>query len=145
MVLGGTVNGYIDALRKYATFSGRARRSEFWLFMLINVAIVIALAHADSWLGTHKYLQHVFVLAMLLPSLAVTVRRLHDLDRSGHSIFLGMIPLVGGVILVVMLACDGRPYINEYGPDPKTGFPDYTNDDAQFARSHVRRYSDPRG
>ncbi|MDJ0345790.1 DUF805 domain-containing protein [Streptomyces sp. H10-C2] len=131
--------------RKYATFSGRARRREFWMFALVNTAITIALIILDARIDTDPYLQYSYALATLLPSLAVTVRRLHDVVRSGVNIFWGAIPLIGLIILTGLLAGDGEPYINKYGPNPKTGYPDYADDDAEFAKSHVRRYSDTPG
>ncbi|MEV7199009.1 DUF805 domain-containing protein [Streptomyces griseoluteus] len=109
---------YVDVLKKYAVFSGRARRQEYWMFFLFNLIITIVLAIVDSALDT-QVLQLVYSLAVLIPGLAVAVRRLHDTGRSGWWILIGLIPLVGFIILLVFLASEGKPEANEYGPNPK--------------------------
>ncbi|MFJ6834932.1 DUF805 domain-containing protein [Streptomyces sp. NPDC091209] len=110
---------YLDVLKKYATFNGRARRQEYWMFALINVIIYVALLVIDlSLLGT-GVIAPLYELAVLLPSLAVGVRRLHDTGRSGWWTFIALVPLVGGIILLVFLASDTKPEANQYGPSPK--------------------------
>ncbi|MGW2208334.1 DUF805 domain-containing protein [Streptomyces sp. NPDC001781] len=109
---------YVDVLKKYAVFSGRARRQEYWMFFLFNLAISIVLAIVDNALDT-SILGIVYFLAVLIPGLAVTVRRLHDTSRSGWWILISLIPLVGGIILLVFVASEGKPEANEYGPNPK--------------------------
>ncbi|MFF9377971.1 DUF805 domain-containing protein [Streptomyces griseoluteus] len=109
---------YVDVLKKYAVFSGRARRQEYWMFFLFNLIITIVLAIVDGALDT-QVLQLVYSLAVLIPGLAVAVRRLHDTGRSGWWILISLIPLVGFIILLVFLASEGKPEANEYGPNPK--------------------------
>ncbi|MEU4109686.1 MULTISPECIES: DUF805 domain-containing protein [unclassified Streptomyces] len=109
---------YVDVLKKYAVFSGRARRQEYWMFTLFSLIISIVLTILDSALDI-GFLSTIYGLAVLLPSLAVTVRRLHDTSRSGWWILITLIPLVGAIILIVFLASEGKPEANEYGPNPK--------------------------
>jgi uncharacterized membrane protein YhaH (DUF805 family) len=130
------VNWYVKALKQYVDFSGRARRREYWMFVLVNVVIVIALSVIDTLLGTGGFratagggsfyaanslglLSGLYTLAVLLPSIAVTVRRLHDTDRSGWWILLGFIPIIGGIILLVFYVLEGTRGPNRFGPDPK--------------------------
>lgn len=117
---------YLGVLRKYAVFDGRARRKEFWMFVLFNVAISIALSIIDNILGLtfdsgSGVLGSIYSLAVLIPSIAVGVRRLHDTGRSGWWILIGLIPLVGWIILVYFYILDGVRGSNQYGPDPKAG------------------------
>jgi uncharacterized membrane protein YhaH (DUF805 family) len=125
------MNWYLQALRHYADFSGRARRKEFWIFILINILIYLVLytptLAAESGedripgalLMVSALVLCVFILATLLPSWAVCVRRLHDIDRSGLWLLIGFIPIIGNVILLVFGLPDGTPGPNRYGPDPK--------------------------
>lgn len=129
---------------KYATFSGRAPRSEFWWWALFVFLANIGLGIVDIALfgsttttgssisGTTDFspLSNIFSLATLLPSLAVTVRRLHDRDKTGWWWFLWLIPLVGWIILIVWLATEGTRGANRYGPDPLAG----TYGDTEFGR-----------
>lgn len=109
---------YVDVLKKYAVFSGRARRQEYWMFFLFNVIISIVLAIIDGAMGSN-ILGILYSLATLLPGLGVTVRRLHDTDRSGWWILIALIPLVGAIILIVFLATEGKSEPNQHGPNPK--------------------------
>ena len=119
------MNWYLDALRKYATFEGRARRKEYWFFILFNVLAVVVLGIIDVVLGTSSkeaglgLLSGIYLLAVLLPALAVTVRRLHDTDRSGWWILIEFIPLIGGLVLLVFTLLDSTPGSNRFGPSPK--------------------------
>ncbi|MEU7165481.1 DUF805 domain-containing protein [Streptomyces morookaense] len=110
---------YVDVLKKYAVFSGRARRQEYWMFTLISFVISIVLAIADAVFGTNDVIGSVYVLAVLLPTLAVTVRRLHDTDRSGWWVLFGLIPVVGWIVLLVFMCLDTTPHHNKYGLSPK--------------------------
>jgi uncharacterized membrane protein YhaH (DUF805 family) len=130
---------YLKVLKQYADFNGRARRQEYWMFALINAAIVIGVmvifgilaGVTGSWglFGIGYALVIVYELAVFLPSLGVLVRRLHDTDRPGIFVLLGLIPAVGGIILLVFAATEGTRGPNQFGPDPKTlpgphgGFP----------------------
>ncbi|ANP48711.1 uncharacterized membrane protein YhaH (DUF805 family) [Streptomyces griseochromogenes] len=109
---------FIEALKKYAVFSGRARRKEYWLFFLF--AYITYIVFAGIGAAAHAvYLVAIPALAFLLPGLAVTVRRLHDTGRSGWMILLGLIPLVGPIILLVFYCSDSAAGANKYGPNPK--------------------------
>lgn len=115
---------YTEVLKKYVVFSGRARRKEYWMFTLFNVIISIILGIADSILGTSNdqgsgLLGGIYSLAVLLPSIAVTVRRLHDTNRSGWWALLLLLPIIGWIVLIVFAAMEGNPGDNQYGPDPK--------------------------
>src|SRR3954451_3952120 len=97
---------YLEALKKYAVFSGRSRRMEFWYFVLFNIIVAVVLALIDTLLGTtigvssFGLLSGIYSLAVLIPTLAVTVRRLHDIDRTGWWIFINLIPLIGTIVLL---------------------------------------------
>lgn len=120
---------------KYVTFSGRAQRSEFWWFVLFTFLVSIALSVVDSVLfGTTTttatsfesstdtpILSVLFSLAILLPSISVAVRRLHDLDRTGWWYWLFLVPIIGFIILIVWFASKGTAGDNRYGPDPLGG------------------------
>ncbi|WP_046508297.1 DUF805 domain-containing protein [Streptomyces odonnellii] len=113
------MNWYLGVLKNYAGFSGRARRTEFWMFVLFNLIVQIVLTVIDSVIGLNSVLSGLYALAVLIPSLAVSVRRLHDTDKSGWLLLLGLIPLVGGIILIVFSATAGTAGPNKYGHDPK--------------------------
>lgn len=111
------------ALRNYADFQGRARRKEYWMFtLLVTLATVLAviLGGAESSVGGLLLL--VIVLGGLIPGLAVTVRRLHDLGLSGWLVLIGLLPYVGGLVLLILMLLDGKPGTNQYGPNPKESF-----------------------
>jgi uncharacterized membrane protein YhaH (DUF805 family) len=115
------LENYLGVLRRYAEFNGRARRSEYWNFVLVSTAITIALMIVDALLRKvmgFAFLQIAYGLAVLVPSLAVAARRLHDTDRSGWWMLLAFVPLVGLVVLY-FLAQDSAPAMNRYGPSPK--------------------------
>jgi uncharacterized membrane protein YhaH (DUF805 family) len=115
---------YLTVLRKYADFSGRARRKEYWMFFLVNLLIAIVLGMVEGILGpfsssNHSVLANLYNLAVLIPSLAVGARRLHDTGRSGWWLLIALIPVLGVLVLLVFFAQDGDPNPNEYGPNPK--------------------------
>lgn len=116
---------YLKVLRQYADFTGRARRTEYWMFILFTAIIQIVLAVLDSLLGLafmpgSGVLTTLYLLAVLLPSLGVSVRRLHDTGRSGLWVLIGLVPFVGAIVLIVFAALEGDRGPNAYGPDPKT-------------------------
>ncbi|MGW6564694.1 DUF805 domain-containing protein [Streptomyces sp. NPDC054975] len=113
------MNWYLDVLKKYAVFTGRARRQEYWMFALFNLIAAIVIAVVDMAIGTYPLLYVVYVLAVFLPGLGVTVRRLHDTGRSGWWFLISLIPLVGFIILIVFLATEGDQQANAHGPNPK--------------------------
>ena len=115
---------YLRVLKQYAVFRGRARRREYWMFILVQLLLIIALAFVDAMLGTtvdddFGIVSLVFVLLTALPGIAVGVRRLHDTGRSGWWLLLNFIPLIGQLVLLVFYASDGTPGDNRYGPSPK--------------------------
>ena len=141
------MNGYIEALRKYAVFSGRSRRREYWVFVLGNLLVSAVLTWLDTALGTQTFpvgsfglpegttapgagalpeealniglLSLFYSLAVFIPGLAVTVRRLHDIGRSGWWLLIGIVPLVGVFVIFVFTLLDSQPGENKYGPNPK--------------------------
>ncbi|WP_133407643.1 DUF805 domain-containing protein [Parashewanella tropica] len=108
---------FIGCLKKYADFTGRARRQEFWMFVLVYVILSIVVSVVDMLLGTWV-LGTIFSLALLIPSLAVTARRLHDTGRTGWWQLLMFIPLIGWIILIIFEVQDSHDD-NQYGPNPK--------------------------
>lgn len=108
-------------LQNYVTFAGRARRSEFWFFILFNLLVQIVAGILDAFLGGTGFVGAVASLALFLPGLAVSVRRLHDTGRSGWWILICLIPLVGMILLIVWYATRGENGPNRFGPDPLDG------------------------
>ena len=113
-------------LSKYVGFSGRARRSEFWYFFLFTFLVGVVTTALDAVLGTGYeagggLLNTLGSLVLILPSLAVAVRRMHDTGRSGWWLLIGFIPIVGWILLIVWYCTDTEPGDNQYGPDPKNG------------------------
>jgi uncharacterized membrane protein YhaH (DUF805 family) len=110
-------------LKKYAVFSGRARRKEFWPYMLVNYVILLALMIPFQAGGGQNMVLglvfFVYALAILVPTIAVFVRRLHDLDKSGWWYLINFVPFVGGIILLIICIPEGTQGANQYGPDPK--------------------------
>lgn len=121
---GNDMNWYLEVLKKYAEFSGRARRKEYWFFVLFSSVIGIGLVVIDFLAGTIisdsgvGVMSGIYYLAVLIPGLAVSVRRLHDTDRSGWMMLIGLIPCVGLVLLFFMVQ-DGTRGRNKFGSDPK--------------------------
>ena len=114
------MNYYTEAFKKYAIFKGRARRKEYWIFVLynsiINLALAILGAFVDKTFGTLSIL---YGLAVLVPFFSVAVRRLHDTDHSAWWLLINLVPFVGAIIYIVLLATNGHPGENQYGPNPK--------------------------
>ncbi|HLP43839.1 MAG TPA: DUF805 domain-containing protein [Candidatus Nanoarchaeia archaeon] len=113
-------NYYLDVWKKYAVFSGRSRRREYWYFVLFNFIVALVVGIIASSLRLH-FLSTIYNLAVLVPCLAVSVRRLHDTDRSGWWLLIGLIPLIGTIILIVFAVQDSTPGANRFGPNPKEG------------------------
>jgi uncharacterized membrane protein YhaH (DUF805 family) len=114
------MNWYIEVVKKYAVFNGRARRKEYWMFVLFYMIIAIVLGILDAVLRL-GFLGAIFGLAMLLPGLGVSIRRLHDTGRTGWWILIGLVPLIGFIVLLVFYCQDSQAGDNEYGPNPKQG------------------------
>lgn len=116
---------YLSALKKYAVFNGRARRKEYWLFMLCNIIVTIVLGLVDMTLGLYSeesgfgLLSGLYALAVIIPSIALSIRRLHDTGRSGWWILISLVPVIGPLVLLVFYVMDSTPGDNEYGPNPK--------------------------
>lgn len=118
---------YLKVLKNYVNFAGRARRREYWMFFLISLLIQLALLIMDNVTGTFNaqtgwgLLSGLYSLAVLLPGIAVSVRRLHDRDRSGWWLLLAFIPLIGAIVLIVWFAMEGNRSSNRFGEDPRIG------------------------
>ena len=108
----------ITALKKYAQFSGRSRRKEYWLFFLFNLLISISTNILVIVTGI-SILSQIVSLGLLVPSLAVAVRRLQDTGRSGLNLLWGLLPIIGWIILWCYFCQDSQPGTNQYGPNPK--------------------------
>jgi uncharacterized membrane protein YhaH (DUF805 family) len=113
-------------LRRYADFQGRSRRKEYWLFVLGVFIAAIALSIVEAMVGlsgmvagAYGPLTLIFFLAILIPAIAVQVRRFHDQDKSGWFVLLGLIPIIGGIIVLVFMCLEGTRGPNRFGPDPK--------------------------
>jgi uncharacterized membrane protein YhaH (DUF805 family) len=119
------MNWYLAALKKYAVFSGRARRKEYWLFALVNLIVSCVLTGIDFAAGTMNTTYYVglfegiYSLAVIIPGIAVSVRRLHDTGRSGWWLLIAAFPCLGGLVLFYFLVLDGTPGDNRFGPNPK--------------------------
>ena len=112
------MSSFIEVLKKYAVFSGRARRKEYWMYTLFVVIIYAVLLGIGIAIKAPA-IAIVFYVAILLPSLAVGVRRLHDIGRSGWWLLFGIVPLAGPITLLVFTCTDSQPGVNKYGPNPK--------------------------
>ncbi len=115
---------YLGVLKKYAVFKGRAQRKEYWWFFGINLAIMLGLFVIDPMLGIsgnpqNPMLPNFYALAVMLPTLAVGARRLHDTGRAAWWLLLYLIPVLGGLVLLFFFALDSEPGDNQYGPNPK--------------------------
>ncbi|OYU36106.1 DUF805 domain-containing protein [Novosphingobium sp. PASSN1] len=133
------MNWMLLPYRRYAEFSGRSRRREYWMFALFYVLVFVVLnalfgtnevtrtstnfgtgfSYGSRLVGGGGLIGGLFALASLIPALAVSVRRLHDQDRSGWMLLLGLIPFFGGFVLLVFMCLEGTRGANQYGPDPK--------------------------
>ena len=114
------MNWYLAVLKNYVGFSGRARRKEYWMFALFNAIILIVLASLAAITRSYFFwiLYGSYALAVLIPGIAVAWRRMQDTGRHGLWILLGLIPFVGGIILLIFMILPGTPGSNEFGPDP---------------------------
>jgi uncharacterized membrane protein YhaH (DUF805 family) len=119
------MNWYLEVLKKYTVFDGRAELKEYWWFSLFSFFIIIILSVIDIVTGTFNVnvglglLGGIYTLAVLIPSIAVSVRRLHDTDRSGWWFLINGIPLIGVIVFLVFTGQDGTPGDNQYGSNPK--------------------------
>ncbi|MEM9649708.1 MAG: DUF805 domain-containing protein [Bacteroidota bacterium] len=115
---------YLKALKQFANFNGRARRKEYWMFILFNMIFGVAAMVLDNIIGLSGEtpigpIYGLYTLGMILPNLAVIVRRLHDIGKKWTWIFVGLIPVIGGIWLLLLLVKDSEPGENQFGPNPK--------------------------
>jgi uncharacterized membrane protein YhaH (DUF805 family) len=118
---------YFEAFRRFAEFDGRSRRKEYWMFNVVNwcLSFAVVMLSGLAGVGTRAGslagmgLLGIFLLVTIIPGLAVTVRRLHDTNRSGWWMLISMVPLIGAIALLIFLLQDSDPGPNEYGPNPK--------------------------
>ena len=115
---------YLKVLKQYFDFSGRARRKEYWMFAAVNFGISMVLSIIDfALLGAadsgFSPLSTLYMLAVIIPGIAVGVRRLHDTGRSGWSLLFAFIPFIGAFIVLYFMLIEGESGRNQYGPDPK--------------------------
>ncbi len=120
------MNYFIDCLtKKYACFSGRARRQEYWLFVLFNIIACIIVSVVSGVLVSvtnvtaFAFLGAIYSLAVLIPGFAVFVRRMHDIGKSGWWWLIAFIPIIGAIVLIIFCCLDSQPGENQYGPNPK--------------------------
>ena len=107
-------------MKNYANFNGRARRQEYWMFVLFNMIFAFAAAAIDYVIfGAPGIIYGIYVLGIIVPALAVAVRRLHDIGKGGGWIFISLVPLIGSIWFLVLMVTDSVPGDNEYGPNPK--------------------------
>ena len=116
---------FLKALRQYSDFEGRARRKEYWMYTLFYLIFALGAIVLDFILGSasddfgYGLFYVLYVLAMLIPTLAVSVRRLHDVGKSGWMVLVGLIPIIGTIWLLVLFVSDSDPGVNQYGANPK--------------------------
>ena len=131
------MNWYLEVLKKYAVFDGRARRKEYWFFILFNILISMALGFIDQWtdnivhetdlgslsggnyIGFLGVLSGIYSLGVMIPAMAVSVRRLHDTDRSGWWLLINFVPVIGAFVFFYFMVLESNPERNEYGASPK--------------------------
>ena len=113
------MNWYLAVLKNYVGFSGRARRTEYWMFALFNALAILVLVALSAAVHALIFLYILYGIAVFLPGMAVGFRRLHDIGRSAWWILIGLVPFVGGIVLLVFACLPGTPGPNQYGPDPK--------------------------
>ncbi len=119
------MNWYVKVLKQYADFNGRARRMEYWMYVLFNVMVAFILLLIDNIIGIafedigYGPLYLLYCFAIVIPSIAVAVRRLHDSGRSRWWILISLVPLIGGIWFLVLMLMDSDPGDNQYGPSPK--------------------------
>jgi uncharacterized membrane protein YhaH (DUF805 family) len=132
------MNWYLEVLKKYAVFDGRARRKEYWFFILFNILISVVLGSIDrftgnifvdtdlgqfgggAYAGILGTFSSIYALGVMIPSIAVSVRRLHDTGRTGWWVLINFVPVIGGLIFLYFMVLDSNPESNEYGPSPKS-------------------------
>ena len=112
--MGNVINNYISVFKNYSNFSGRAGRREYWMFFAANFCACMILSLIDAAIGI-PVLGLLYILAALVPGIAVSIRRLHDGDRSGWWMLVGCVPFLGAIGLLVLMALPGTPSSNRFG------------------------------
>jgi uncharacterized membrane protein YhaH (DUF805 family) len=114
---------YTKVLKNYSDFSTRATRTEYWMFTLINFLIMVGISIIVGTMG--KFISGIvsviYGLLVIIPGLAVSVRRLHDTNRSGWWLLIGFVPFIGVIVILLFMISDSTPGANTYGPNPKEG------------------------
>lgn len=119
------MNWYLKVLKQFLDFKGRARRKELWMFVLFNLIFSIIAAILDNVLGLTNpplytgAISSLYSLVVLIPGIAVSVRRLHDLNKSGWMILINLIPIIGNIWFLILMVLDSKPGDNQYGANPK--------------------------
>ncbi len=114
------MNEYLSVLKNYAKFDGRARRREYWMFTLVNAAVYVVLNLLATQVSTYiGIVALVYMLGILVPSIAVAIRRMHDIGKSGWWVLIALVPLIGGIWFLVLTVTAGQSGSNAYGADPK--------------------------
>jgi len=119
------MNWYLAVIKKYAEFNGRARRKEYWMFALFNIIFLVVAMILDNVFKTtiegipYGLFYFLYAFAILTPSLSVTVRRLHDIGKSGWMLLIAIIPLFGAIWFLISMVMDGDAGTNKYGSNPK--------------------------
>lgn len=110
---------YLAVLKNYTGFGGRARRQEYWMFLLFNVIIAFVLGFVEALFGSPGILGMLYSLAVFIPSIAVSMRRLHDTGRSGLWLLIGFVPVLGAIVLLIFFVQNSMQGENQYGSSPK--------------------------
>jgi len=114
------MNYYLTVLRQWKEFDGRSERKEYWIFLLINFAITMALTIVEqSIFNENGFISSLYGLFVLIPGIAVAIRRLHDIGKSGWMQLVMFIPLIGWIWFLVLMAKEGDPGRNQYGESPR--------------------------
>ncbi len=118
------MNYYLAVFQKYAQFNGRSQRAEYWYFSLFNFLIILGINLLNIFLYPRLginlgFIGFIYSLAVVIPGSAVTIRRLHDIDKSGWMILISFIPIIGAIWLLILTIRDSEPGDNKYGPNPK--------------------------
>ena len=139
---------YIHCLKNYTNFTGRARRSEFWFFILFHFIFMIAIIFLSNFFDEFSGAQDVsnalaslplilyliYFAAIFIPTLAVTARRLHDMGKSGTWFFIYFVPVIGGIWLLVLLFSDSQPGMNKWGYNPNEESRDEINEIGNYLK-----------
>ena len=112
------MNWYVEVLKKYAVFHGRARRKEYWMFFVFNLLIALGLGFVDALVGSAGGIVILYSLAILIPGTAVSVRRLHDTGHTGWWFLIGFVPILGTLVFLLFMIQDSTPGPNQYGENP---------------------------